>query len=156
MSEKSPSKNLITHKISKKSVILWEIGFFLLWAMILGMILWLFTPFTWLWHLLIWLMGVLLILAEFLYLPMLYSSINYSINDRLLIYRHGVFFHKQQIIYRDRIIYVSVYNTPVTPILGISSLVIAAAGAKVQIPFLNRKAAKQLAEELSPSPKEIY
>lgn len=156
MAQKKTEQRLEYHRISKRSVILWEILFFIGWCLVLGLILWVFTPLTWLWYLLIWLMGTLLILAELLYLPTLYRSTGYCITDRLFAYRRGVFFHKQQVIYRDRIIYVSVYNTPITPILGISSLVVATAGAKLRIPFLNRKVAKQLAQQLSPSPEKIY
>ncbi len=156
MARKKTEQGLEYHRISKQSVILWEILFFIGWCLVLGVILWVFTPLTWLWYLLVWLMGTLLILAELLYFPTLYRSTGYCINDRLLAYRRGVFFHKQQVIYRDRIIYVSVYNTPVTPILGISSLVVATAGAKLRIPFLSRKVAKRLAQQLSPSPEEIY
>ncbi len=156
MAHKAELKGLNYHKVSKKSVVLWEILFFICWTAVLWLLLWAFSPFTWLWYLLVWMMGVLLILAEFLYLPVLYQSTGYFLNDRLLAYQHGYFFHKQQIIHRDRIIYVSVINTPVTPILGISSLVVATAGAKLRIPYLNRNVAKHLAEQLSPSPKEIY
>lgn len=156
MAQNTELAGLNYHKVSKKAIVLWEILFFIGWCAVLALILWVFTPFTWLWYFLVWLTGALLILAEFLYLPVLYQSTGYYINDRLLAYRRGFFFHKQQVIFRDRIIYVSVINTPVTPILGISSLVVAAAGAKLRIPYLNKNVAKHLAQQLSPSPKEIY
>lgn len=156
MSDRTPENNLRYKKVSRKSIILWEIIFFLLWTAIFVLVLWAFTPFTWLWNSLIWLLGVLLILVEALYFPMLYSSTQYCITDELIAYRRGVFFNQRQFIYRNRIIYVSVYNTPLTPLLGISSLVITTAGAKIRINFLNRRLAQQLAEELAPAPKDIY
>lgn len=156
MPEKIPEKNLNYKKVSRKSIVLWEIIIFLIWAVIFVLALWIFTPFTWLWNTLIWALGVALILIEFLYLPMLYASTQYCITDKIIAYRHGVFFNQRQFMYRDRIVYVSVYNTPLTPLLGISSLVITAAGAKIRINFLNRRLAQQLAEELAPTPKDIY
>lgn len=156
MPEQSPEKNPSYQKISKKSILLWEIGSVVIWALLLWGTVWVFAPFTWLWDILIWGLGVLLILVTFFYLPILYQSYQYCITDKIVSYRHGVFFNRRQFINRDRIIYVSVYNTPLTPILGISTLVITAAGAKIRIGYLNRKVAQRLAQELSPAPKEIY
>ena len=156
MPEKAPEKNLQYKKISKKSIILLEIICFVVWALLFGVVLWVFTPFTWLWYALVWLLGVLLILVEGLYLPVLYNSYQYCVTDRIVSYRHGVFFNQRQFVYRDRIIYVSVYNTPLTYIMGISTVVISTAGAKLRIGFLNRRIAKELAQELSPSPKDSY
>lgn len=154
--KQSGGKRLPYRKVSKKSITLWEIGFFLIWIALVSLVLWIFTPFTWLWYTLVWILGVLLILVEFLYFPILYNSIQYCVTDRMIAYRHGVFFNQRQFMYRDRIVFVSVYNTPLTPILGISTLVVNTAGATMRIGFLNRKVAKALAEELSPAPKDCY
>ncbi len=156
MPEKAPEKKLQYQNISKKSIILLEITYFIVWVLLFGAVLWVFTPFTWLWYTLVWLLGVMLVLTEGLYLPLLYHSYQYCVTDRIVSYRHGVFFNKRQFIYRDRIIYVSVYNSPLTWVLGISTLVISTAGAKLRIGFLNRKVAQALAQELSPSPEESY
>ena len=83
MPEKIPEKNLNYKKVSRKSIVLWEIIIFLIWAVIFVLVLWVFTPFTWLWNALVWALGVALILIEFLYLPLLYATTQYCITDKI-------------------------------------------------------------------------
>lgn len=156
MIRKNQTRMLGYQKISKQSLILWELLFLVGWSGLFGFMLWLFLPGTWLWFLLVFSMGVFLLLVSFLYLPALYHAAGYCMTDRFLVYRHGLFFQRQQLIHRDQIVYVSVFRNPVTPTLKISSLVVATPGAKLRIPFLNDRVARELAEQLSPSPKKIY
>ena len=136
-------------RVSRKALILWE----LLAAVAAGMLLWLivyfFVPGTWLWYPLLWLIGAVYVLAAFLYFPLLYLSIEYGLNDEALVYRTGVIFPSTQILYRDRIAFVTVYNNPLTPLLGLSSLVVSAAGGNIHILFMNSARARELAALLS-------
>ena len=61
----------------------------------------------------------------------------------------GLLFPKTQIMYRSRIVFVTVYTNPLTPLLHISSLVISAAGGAMRIHFLNASRAEELAALLS-------
>ncbi len=136
-------------RISIKAVILWEILAILIFGLILGLILYVFLPYTWLWYTLLWVLGAAFVLTTFLYIPIAYLNIEYAINSRVIIYRKGVFFPNTQVLYRDRIAFVTIYNNPLTPILKINSLVISAAGGDMRILFMNSKRAKEIAALLS-------
>lgn len=136
-------------RISIGSIIIWEV----LSAMAAGLLIWLvlfiFIPYTWLWYLLLWIIGAVYVLAACLYLPLLYYSIEYGIDEKAIIYRTGVFFPNTKILYRDRIAFVSVYHNPFTPILKLSSITVSAAGGNLHIMFLKTGRAKELEYELS-------
>ncbi|MFZ2537749.1 MAG: PH domain-containing protein [Oscillospiraceae bacterium] len=136
-------------RISVKAVILWEILATLVFALILALILFVFLPHTWLWYTLLWLLGAVFVLTAFLYIPIAYLNIEYAINSRVIIYRKGVLFPNTEVLYRDRIAFVTIYNNPLTPILKINSLVISAAGGDMRILFMNSKRAKEIADLLS-------
>ncbi|MEG0691518.1 MAG: PH domain-containing protein [Oscillospiraceae bacterium] len=138
-------------RISMKAVILWEILAVIVFALILALILFVFLPYTWLWYTLLWLLGAAFILTTFLYIPIAYMNIEYGINSHAIIYRKGVFFTNTQVLYRDRIAFVTIYNNPLTPVLKINSLVISAAGGNMRILFMNSKRAKEIADLLSKS-----
>lgn len=138
-------------KISVKAVVLWEILAVTAFALLFWGVLAIFVPHTWLWYLLLWVLGALCVLTTFLYLPLLYLNIEYGINDEAIVYRTGLIFPNTQLLYRDRIAFVSVYNNPLSPILKISSLVVSAAGGSIHILFLPSKRAQELADELSKS-----
>lgn len=80
---------------------------------------------------------------------MAYLNIEYGISSKAVVYKKGIFFKSTQILYRDRIAFVSMYNNPLTPILKISSLVISAAGGNITILFMNNKRAKEISDLLS-------
>lgn len=135
--------------ISVKALILWEV-FALIFAFIgLNILLWLLTAGTWLWYFLLWLYGAIVVLICFLYLPLTYYNMEYAILKDTVVYKRGVILPNTQIMYRDRIAFVSVYKNPLTPILKLSSLVISAAGGKIRILFIDSDRADEIAEILS-------
>lgn len=121
----------------------------MVFAVILVIILFVFLPHTWLWYTLLWLLGAAYVLTSFLYIPLAYTNIEYGINSKVIIYRKGVFFPNTQVLYRERIAFVTIYNNPLTPLLHINSLVISAAGGNMRILFMNSNRAKQIADYLS-------
>lgn len=138
-------------RISIKAVILWEIFAAVIYIGILALILYVFLPYTWLWYTILWLWGAAFILTTFLYIPISYVNIEYGINKNVIVYRKGVFFTNTQVLYRDRIAFVTIYNNPLTPILNVNSLFITAAGGNMRILFMNSKRAKEIADLLSKS-----
>jgi membrane protein YdbS with pleckstrin-like domain len=136
-------------KVSRKAVILWELLALAVCGLLLWLVLVVFIPYTWLWYTLLWVLGALWVLTAFLYLPLYYLGIEYALGGEAVVYRKGLFFPHTQILYRDRIAFVTVYHNPLTPLLGISTLVISAAGGSMRIPFLQTSRAKELADELS-------
>lgn len=136
-------------RISVKSVILWEILATVCFGLVFALVLYIFVPYTWVWYTILWLLGALFIATTFWYIPTAYVNIEYAISQKVIVYRKGVFFPNTQVLYRDRIAFVTVYNNPLTPILKINSLVISAAGGNMRILFMNSKRSKDVAATLS-------
>lgn len=132
-------------RISGKAMAIWE----LLWAFVtvllflLGIVL--LRPYTWLWYTVLWTLGAIWVLGAFLYIPLYYFGMEYGVDDDVIVYRKGVFFPNTQILYRDRIAFVSVYRNPLTPLFGMATLVVSAAGGRIRILFLNVDRAEELA-----------
>lgn len=136
-------------RISIKAAILWEILALAIFALLFIVAIILLNPGTWLWYLVLWVLGAACVIVTFLYIPLAYNNIQYAITDKTVIYKKGVIFPSTQIMYRDRIAFVSVYKNPLTPILHISSLVVSAAGGNIRILFLTTTRAEQLSEILT-------
>ena len=136
-------------KISVKAVVLWEVLAAAAAPLVTGLAVWNLAPGTWLWYTVLWLLGAVYILVSFLYLPLLYLSKRFFVGEETLVYQSGLLFPKTQIMYRSRIVFVTVYTNPLTPLLHISSLVISAAGGAMRIHFLNASRAEELAALLS-------
>lgn len=138
-------------RISWKAVIIWELLAAVGTALVVWLVLFVFVPYTWLWYLLLWVIGAAYVLLSFLYFPLLYLSIEYGVGDEAILYRSGVIFPNTKILYRDRIAFVTVYNNPFTPLLQLSSFVVSAAGGDLRILFMDSKRAVELAALLSGS-----
>lgn len=136
-------------RISIMAAVMWEILALAIGCVLLFLILFIFAPHTWLWYLLLWLLGAITIAVTFIYVPFLYLNTEFGMNEKALVYRKGVLIPSTQILYRERIVFVTVYNNPFTPILKVSTLVISATGGSMTIMFLNSNRAKQLADVLS-------
>lgn len=135
--------------ISIMAAVMWEILALSVAAVLVILVLYIFAPFTWLWYLILFLIGLVLIGTTFLYIPFLYLNTEFAMNKKAIVYRKGVIFPSTQILYRERIVFVTVYNNPLTPILKVSTLIISAAGGTMSILFLNSKRANELASTLS-------
>jgi len=136
-------------RISIMAAFMWELVSVAISLFILWVILFVFIPYTWLWYTLLWTLGAITICTTFIYVPFLYLNSEYGLSDKVIVYKKGVLLKSTQILYRDRIAFVSVYSNPLTPILKVSSLVISAAGGTIRIIFLSSKRAEQIAKELA-------
>lgn len=136
-------------RISITAAIMWEVTAVLISAALVTLVLIVFAPFTWLWYTILFLIGLVTIAATFLYIPFLYINTEFAINKKAIVYRKGVIFPSTQVLYRERIVFVTVYNNPLTPILKVSTLRISAAGGTLTILYLNSKRANELASQLA-------
>ena len=141
--------------VSKKALIMWEILAILILFVAVALVILIFTPRTWLWYTLLIALGAIYIFEAFLHLPLYYLNLEFCLTDDGFILRHGVFYPSTNILYRDRIVFVTVYQNPLTPLLKISSLKISAAGATTGINFISTNRAKELANLLS-APKDKF
>lgn len=131
------------------AAIMWEILTLLVSSVVLFLILFILAPHTWLWYLLLWLWGALTVLATFLYVPFLYLNTEFSLTETAMVYKKGVIFPSTQILYRERIVFVTVYNNPLSALLHVSTLAVTAAGGTMTILFLNSRRARELADILA-------
>ena len=88
--------------------------------------------------------------CAFIFLPLRYKYTAYRLDDDCLYYRSGWLLHREQIMARDRIIFITQTKNPFTPILHIASLTIRAPGATIRIRCLSVKQAEALTLLLSP------
>lgn len=142
--------------LSIKALILWEIVTVVTAVPLLKLLLWVLTAGTWVWYFSLWLFGAVLIVICFLYLPLAYYNVEYAIFKDTIVYKRGVIMPNTQVMYRDRIAFVSVYKNPLTPMLKLSSLVVSAAGGKIRILFIDEKRADEIADILSKKKHRFY
>ena len=135
--------------LPKRSLVFWELLSCLLFGGLIALA-WIFLPVsTWIWYGVLWILGALLILSSFLYLPLLYLSVGYCCRGGDIIVKGGVIFYKTRFLKRDKISFVTVYNTPFTPLIHLSMLVITAPGSHLVTPFLESSRADQIADDLN-------
>ena len=137
-------------RISRRALLIWELFALLIWlgpAVVLSIFL---TPFSLWWNVIFWPGTGIYLLAALFYLPMLYRSTRYGLSEGKVLFEQGIFFHRKHYMNRERIVFVTVMKTPLTPVFRVSSLVISATGGKIHIPFLDNRVAKSLAQTLSP------
>ncbi len=142
--------------ISIKALIVWEIFTLIIASIGWNVLLWMLTAGTWFWYLILWLYGAVVVLICFLYLPLAYYNIEYAVFKDTVVYKRGVILPNTQVMYRDRIAFVSVYKNPLTPLLKLSSLVISAAGGNIRILFIDDKRAEEIADLLSQKKHKFY
>lgn len=139
-------------RISAKAMLFWELLLGLLMAVLLLLCILILNPGTWLWYTVLWVWGAVWVLGAFLYIPLYYFSVEYGVSDDAIVYRKGVIFPNTQVLYRERIAFVTVYRNPLTPIFHISTLSVSAAGGNIRILFIHSKRAEELAGLLTGKP----
>lgn len=137
-------------KIPRRIFLIWETLALLVAGMLTYLTLLILAPYTWVWYTALWIEGALYIAVVFLYIPLHYVNYRFEVNDDYLIVRSGVIYDKEKYLTRDSVCFVTVYNNPFTKILGISSLLVGAAGGRVVIPLLDSKSARQVQSLLTP------
>ena len=135
--------------VSKKALLLWETAALSCAAVLYCLILWIFIPGTWLWYLLLWLVGAVYILTAFLFLPLYHLSFSYRVTKRELFSHSGILFPKSRIMDRSRIAFVTLRHGPLTRLFGLSTLTVHAAGGSLSFRLLEHREAEELASFLT-------
>lgn len=136
--------------ISKKALVVWEIGLVLLAAVLVALVLLIFYPRTWIWYGLLWLIGFVYVFFAFLYLPLLHLSCQYETNDEIVEYRGGLIFYTRKQMLRRSIMHVTLIRTPVSYLLRTRSIVVNSMGGQMTIPWIPLKCAEQLLNDITP------
>ncbi len=87
--------------------------------------------------------------AAAVYLPAYYRSYYFELGPEQLHIHRGVLFVREQWLDRSKILLVSLYHNPLTPVLHLSSLMLTTPGAHCLLVSLDTGRAKQLASKLS-------
>ena len=103
-----------------------------------------FVPRTWIWYVLLWLIGLLFVLSAFLYLPLFHLSCRYVLTDAYLEFLSGVLFASRRRMRRDAILYVTAVRSPFSRLLGTGTLLIRAMGGSMILPMLPKEDAQAL------------
>lgn len=135
-------------KITVKVSVLLQIIAFICFSFLIFLALKILVPYTWLWYTIIWVIGGIYVLTAFLYIPLFYNSLSLGFSNDKIVYKRGVIFHKSEILYKDRIVFITVYNNPLTPFFKISSLIITATGGSMRIFCIDTKRANEIAKQL--------
>lgn len=136
-------------RIAKRALFLWEIAALIGAAALACAILLIFIPGTWLWYLLLWLVGAIYILTAFLILPLYHLSFVYRVTSKELLVHSGLLFTRSKYLLRSRIAFVAVSRGPLMRFLGLSTLTVHAAGAHLSFRLLRKNDAEMLAGILS-------
>ena len=136
-------------RVSPLRLVSEEIFAFLIWATICLVILLIFDYYNAICWTIIGILSFIYLLISCIYLPLLCLKTSYCLDERFLRYRTGLFYSKDEIIYKDRIIYVTLVKTPLSPILKIAAVVIRAPGATVMLRGIKLTEAKRLVRQLS-------
>ena len=136
--------------ISKKALIVWEIGLALLAAVPVLMVLFIFYPRTGIWHGLLWTIGFIYVFFAFFYLPLLHLSCQYETTGEYVEYRSGLMFHSRKQMLRRSIMYVTLIRTPISYLLRTCRIVVNSMGGQMAIPWIPLKQAQQLLNDISP------
>lgn len=134
--------------LKKRVLVWWECAAFLAAILLAALVLLIFVPGTWLWYLLLWVLGAVYVLTSFLYLPLLWMSIIYCIDDTCLMCHGGVLFPKTRVMHRERIAFITRVQGPVSSMLHIATLVVRAAGGAAVVHMVHEKQAEELEQEL--------
>lgn len=136
-------------RVSPLRLVFEEILAFLISAIVCLVIILIFDNYNALFWTIIGILTLLYLLISCIYLPLLCLNTSYCLDERFLCYRTGLFFSKDEIIYKDMIIYVTLLKTPLSPILKIAAVVVRAPGATVMLRGIKIAEAKRLVRQLS-------
>lgn len=137
-------------RISIKALLLWEIATFAVYGSLVLLMYLFLVPYTWLWQLLFWVFSVAFAATAVLYFPLLFLSARYAVTERFILYESGIFVHRKRMLLRDQIILVSSARSPLSLLLGLTTVVVSGTGATVAIHFINSRQAQELLGELQP------
>ena len=138
-------------RISIKALLLGEIATFAVYGVLIFLMYLFLVPYTWLWQLLFWGFSAVFVVAAVLYFPLLFLSSRYAVSEHIVIYESGIFVHRKRILLRNQIILVSSARSPLSLLLGLTTVIISGTGATVAIHFINKKQAQELLDELQPN-----
>lgn len=93
--------------------------------------------------------GVLFILFFAWYLPKLYNSMVYIIDENNVVFRRGVFITKVVNMPINNIQYTTISISPFARIMGVVTLIVVAPGARLSLAGLSMKEARRISKDIT-------
>lgn len=87
---------------------------------------------------------VLWVFFGVVYLPLIHATYRFCLTETHFMVRRGLFFQREQWMERDKVVYVSRYDSPFTGVLQITSLMLTASGAQLLLPSMDLTRAKEI------------
>lgn len=137
-------------RISKSAVLVYELLAVLVWLAVTIFFSVYLEAFTFWWNVFLIPAAVLFLFFSIYFIPKWYQNTVYSVTDTEVVLHSGVLFHRQQVMARRSIVYVTLNRSPLTPIFRIGSVSIRATGATIRLRSLPISQAERVVKELTP------
>ena len=137
-------------QISWKALVVWEAAALLAAALLAWGVDFLLPSRSFFWYLLLWLDGLALVLAAFLYLPLRYENCRYRTGEDYVEYQCGFIFLTRNRVMRRAVLYVTVFRSPFSLLFRTRTLVVRSMGGSMVIPFLPIQDAEALLKDITP------
>ncbi len=136
-------------RLPLRVLVFWEIVVLCTAALLLGLVLWILKPHTILWYLLLVLLGGAYLFYAVFYFPMYYVGFRLYHHKNFIASRSGVIVEKTRYQRKEEITVVEVYDNLLTPLCGLSTLMLHSPGSTLFILLMDSKEAHALARTLS-------
>lgn len=136
-------------RIPFRALWLWELYAVLGYAVLLFLIYTFLVPYTWLWILLVSFFSGFYLLVAIVYLPLLYLGTRYNISEELITFECGVIYRHKTALFRENLIMVGLFQSPLDFLFGLASLRCSGPGGIVILGYLSKEQALALKEELT-------
>ncbi len=136
-------------KMSRKLLVMQELLAFLVFIVIAAFPFFLITNLFW-W---IFVMSVCLVCYLFIaliYFPIRFHHTAYCITADKIYYQTGFFMVKNQVMARRRVVYITLYKNPFTPIFHFATVVVRATGGSIRLFGLPLEEAERVIHQFSP------
>ena len=135
-------------RVSKKSVMLWRIRLCIIAFVCVTVTSLILTPLSIPWNVAVAVLATIFLFMYFLYYPAKYRRLTYTINHNGICVKSGVIYRYERYMELDRVQYLNLVADPLQRIMGLSGVLILAAGSKIYIPCLEKDEARNLLQKM--------
>ncbi len=138
-------------KLPKRIFLIWELLFLSLFAVLVLLTLYILAPYSFVWYAVLWIEGLLAIYVVFLYIPLYYVNFAFNLSEEYMVLKCGVIWAKERYLQRSKVCFVSLNKNPISSLLRVCSLHIAAPGGDIVLYLIPISDATEIQKQLTPS-----
>ncbi|MDD2955066.1 MAG: PH domain-containing protein [Oscillospiraceae bacterium] len=142
--------------ISRRALLLWRVRLCAAALPLSFLLSLLLEPFSLLWSIFAGILILAFLFFYSFYFPVKYKKLTYAVGRGILVVHGGVFYRTRRSISLANIQYLSSFETPLCRLLGVSGLLIHAAGGTLYLPALEKQTCALLSSALTPDPGEAF